>query len=359
MNQHPESVRSKRTGRLYKMIAVLFAALAGAMFVTSAKKVSADGEAAADYRPYLVKYRRPTDIPFPKDNEFNKDRELLGRTLFFDPRLSDSQWISCATCHNPGFAWGDGLPKGIGTGMRQLDRRTPTILNLAWAEPLFWDGRAATLEEQALGPIESPGEMNLPLDAMVKRLNGIAGYRALFQKAYPNEGIKKETVAKAIATFERTVVSGNAPFDEWIAGNEQAIPEEAKRGFMLFNTKANCAQCHNSWRFTDDGFHDIGLPGSDIGRGNLYKDIEVNQHAFKAPTLRNIEHRAPYMHDGSKTTLEDVVDFYNDGGKVKRPSLSPEMKPLNLTPDEKKDIIAFLKTLTSTDQAVQIPVLPR
>jgi cytochrome c peroxidase len=232
-------------------------------------------------------------------------------------------------------------------------------LNLAWGEPLFWDGRAQSLEDQALGPIASPAEMNLPLDQMIARLKAIPGYQALFAKAYPNEPISEQTVSKALATFERTVVSGRAPFDHWVEGNEGAISAEAKRGFLLFNTKANCVQCHNDWRFTDDGFHDIGLSSKDLGRGQLFREIEVNQFAFKAPTLRNVDQRAPYMHDGSLRTLEAVLDFYDRGGEVKRPSLSPEIKALNLTALEKRDLLAFLKTLTSVDPPTEVPTLPQ
>ena len=305
------------------------------------------------------KYQRPRSIPFPEDNQYSKDREMLGKMLFFDPRLSGSGFISCATCHNPAFCWSDGLPKAIGHGMRQLGRRTPTILNLAWAPTLFWDGRASSLEQQALGPIAASGEMNQPLEKMVAVVRSIEGYRPWFEKAYPGEPISEKTVAKAIATFERTVVSGVAPFDEWIQGKEGAVSEPAKRGFELFNGKANCAKCHAEWNFTDDGFHDIGVPGEDKGRGNIVKNVESLQYAFKTPTLRNIAGRAPYMRDGSEATLEAVVEFYDRGGKVRRPSLSPDIKPLHLTEQEKSDLIAFLKTLTSSDRPVEIPVLPR
>jgi cytochrome c peroxidase len=165
-------------------------------------------------------------------------------------------------------------------------------------------------------------------------------------------------VAKAIATFERTVVSGRAPFDQWVAGDEKAISEEAKRGFVTFNTKARCAECHGSWRFTDDSFHDIGLPGDDIGRGKFLPDVVKMQHAFKTPGLREIARRAPYMHDGSIATLEAVVDHYDEGG-VARPSRSDLMKPLQLSSQEKADLVAFMRTLTSDVGPVSVPVLPR
>ena len=165
-------------------------------------------------------------------------------------------------------------------------------------------------------------------------------------------------MAKAIATFERTVVSGIAPFDEWVAGREDALSDAAKRGFALFNGKARCALCHSGWSFTDGTFHDIGVPSADRGRGVILHHVERMQHAFKTPTLRNVDHRAPYMHDGSVQSLEAVVRFYNDGF-VRRPSLSREIKALGLTPAEIDDVVAFMRTLTSADPAVPVPVLPR
>jgi cytochrome c peroxidase len=308
---------------------------------------------------YLKQYARPKSIMYPAENGYSAERELLGKTLFFDPRLSGSNWISCATCHNPALSWGDGLPKAIGHGMQVLGRRTPTILNLAWSPALFWDGRAASLEEQALGPIAAPGEMNMPLEQMVGKIRALPGYRSMFDKAYPNETIDEKTIAKAIANFERTIVSGKAPFDRWVEGDASAMSTEAKRGFALFNGKANCAKCHSGWRFTDDSFHDIGIAGSDPGRGKLFQTVVAMQHGFKTPSLRNVERRAPYMHDGSEASLEEVVELYAAGGRVKRPSLSAEIRPLNLTDQDKRDLVAFLKTLTSADRSVEIPTLPR
>ncbi len=327
--------------------------------VSFALEASEPAAFAAEPKAYLSSYKRPKDIPFPKDNLHSQAREDLGRTLFFDPRLSGSDWISCATCHNPALSWGDGLPKGLGHGMKVLGRRTPTILNLAWGELMMWDGRADSLEAQALGPVEAEGEMNLPLDQMIGKLEGMSSYKPLFDKAYPGEGINKSTIAKAIATFERTVVSGEAPFDRWVKGDAKAVTENAKRGFVLFNEKALCSQCHSGWRFTDDSFHDIGVAGDDIGRGKIMPDFEVLQGAFKTPTLRNVDHRAPYMHDGSEKTLEEVVDFYDKGGKQRRPTVSEHVKPLGLSGEEKADLVAFLRTLTSRDKPVVIPMLPR
>jgi cytochrome c peroxidase len=345
---------SRQVAALFGLFTTVF--LLGISF----RDVQADAPAPSAASARLVaEYKRPTTIPYPAENAYTPARELLGRTLFFDPRLSGSDWISCASCHNPGFSWGDGLPRAVGHGMQTLGRRTPTILNLAWAESLFWDGRADSLEQQALGPIEAPGEMNLPLDALVAKLQKIDGYRALFANAYPGEGIAPATIAKAIATFERTAVSATAPFDRWLAGDESAVSAEAKRGFQVFNEDGRCAKCHSGWRFTDDSFHDIGVATDDAGRGALLKGLVTMQSAFKTPTLRNIDQRGPYMHNGSVPTLEAVVDLYDRGGVVHRPGRSPEVVALNLREQQKFDLVAFLRTLTSTDAPVAVPVLPR
>jgi cytochrome c peroxidase len=313
----------------------------------------------SELRVKLDAYRAPGPAPSPPDNAATPERVELGRKLFFDPRLSGSGITSCATCHNPSLEWSDGLALGVGAGMKQLKRRTPTILNVAWAELLFWDGRADTLEQQALGPIQSPDEMNMDLHDMVQAVGGIAGYRELFAAAYPGEPLTKDTVAKALAAFERTVVSPAAPFDRWVEGDEGAISESAKRGFQLFDGKANCSACHAGWRFTDDSFHDIGVRGEDRGRGALFQDAMLLQHAFKTPTLRNVARRAPYMHNGSEATLREVVDLYAHGGRVARPSLSEEIHPLQLSAAEREDLLSFLATLTSDGAPTQVPVLPR
>lgn len=303
-------------------------------------------------------YQRPESIPFPEDNPHSAAKEKLGHMLFFDPRVSGSDWISCATCHNPALGWEDGLETGRGHGMTRLGRHTPTILNLAWGELYFWDGRAASLEEQALGPIQAGVEMNQPLDELVAQLEGIAGYPPLFDDAFGSQEITETRISKAIATFERTVVSGEAPFDRWIAGESDAIGAAAKRGFVLFNDKANCAACHSGWRFTDDSFHDIGLPDDDLGRGKIIPGVKVLEHAFKTPTLREIDRRAPYMHDGSIATLRGVVDHYAEGF-VERESLSSEIEPLDLNARERADLVAFLRTLSGIPEPVVVPTLPQ
>jgi len=303
-------------------------------------------------------YRRPKVIPFPKSNPYTLEKAQLGKILYFDTRLSAANVLSCASCHSPAYGWGDGQPRGVGHGMRVLGRRSPTIINAAFGLIFMWDGRAATLEQQALGPIQADVEMNLPLEDLLARLKAIPEYGPLFKAAFAEQEITAPQIANAIATYERTVVSARAPFDAWIEGDEKAISDTAKRGFVTFNTKGNCANCHSGWNFTDDSFHDIGLPSEDVGRGKFLTSVVKMQYAFKTPGLREIARRGPYMHDGTVSTLDAVVEHYDKGG-IDRPSRSELMKPLRLTTQEKSDLVAFLNTLTSTLVPTAVPVLPR
>ncbi len=317
--------------------------LAGALFGAAA---------LAQESPWL----RPAAIPAPPDNQLTATRVELGKKLFFDPRLSGSNWISCATCHNPALGWSDGLPTAIGHGMRKLGRNTPTILNTAYNRFQFWDGRARTLEEQALGPIVAEEEMDQDLDELVEELKAIPGYVTLFEEAYPGEGITKETIAKALASFQRSIVSTESPFDRWQKGEENAVSDAVKRGFELFQGKARCVVCHQGFNFTDDGFHNVGLKGAkDLGRYKLVK-VKVLKHAFKTPTLRDVELTWPYMHDGRYRTLEEVIEHYNRGGDTK--VVDPNIQPLGLTKQEVADLVAFLKSLTGDPRPIEVPQLP-
>ena len=330
----------------------------GGAIVGEMRRTEPAPKAAAAIDAMKADYRRPALIPFPKENPYTPEKASLGKKLYFDTRLSVTSAQSCASCHSPGFGWGDGLAVGVGHGMAKLGRRSPTIVNAAWGAIFMWDGRLANLEEQALGPIQSPGEMNMPIEVLMERLATIAEYKPLFEASFPGVGLKPGTLAQAIATYERTVVSEQAPFDVWIEGNEQAISEEAKRGFVLFNTKAQCSSCHEGWNFTNDGFQDIGLASADVGRGEFMPGVVKMKHAFKTPGLREIARRSPFMHDGSIATLEQVVEHYDHGG-VDRPSRSDLVKPLGLTPQEKSELVAFMKTLTSHLDPTTVPVLPR
>jgi cytochrome c peroxidase len=330
--------------------AAAFVGVATQMAIAPAASVAPDALRAA--------YRRPVTIPFPADNLYTPQKALLGRMLFHDTRLSGSGALACASCHNAGFGYGDGLPKGLGNDMKPLARRSPSIVNGAWGALFMWDGRAASLEAQALGPIAAATEMNQPLDRLTHALSAIRGYQALFAAAFPRQAVTPARIAEAIATYERTIVSAPAPFDAWVEGDESAISAAARRGFALFNGKARCALCHAGWYFSDDGFHDIGLPDTDEGRGRIARHVIKMQHAFKTPGLREITQRGPFMHDGSLPTLEAVVAYYNRGG-VDRSSRSELIGPLGLASGEQADIVAFLRTLTGSVPPELVARLPR
>ena len=311
---------------------------------------------ATESDPWL----RPEAAPAPPENIPNDARIQLGEMLFWDPRLSRKGSMSCASCHNPALGWSDGLPTAVGFDMQILGRATPTIINTAFNTIQMWDGRKADLEDQALGPIEAGGEMNLPLPEMVARLKGIPGYAPAFEKAYPGQGISEVTVARAIASFERTVLSTEAPFDRWRKGDEQAISARAKHGFELFTGKANCVACHQGFNFTDNGFHNIGVKDAgepDVGRFAQRK-VKSMHGAFKTPTLRDVALTAPYMRNGQYKTLREVVEHYNRGGDVKD-NLDINMVPLNLTTQECDDIVAFMESLTGAPRVVHVPMLPQ
>ena len=356
-----EFIRFARSGTIIAAVTfglIGFANLSfGAAIVGETRRTEPGPKAAVAIAAMKAEYRRPALIPFPKENPYTPEKASLGKKLYFDTRISVSSAQSCASCHSPGFGWGDGLAVGVGYGMAKLGRRSPSIVNAAWGPVFMWDGRLPNLEEQALGPIQSPGEMNMPIEQLMERLGSIEEYKPLFAAAFPGTGLSPKTLGAAIATFERTVVSEEAPFDLWIEGNEQAISEEAKRGFVTFNTKGQCSSCHEGWNFTNDAFQDIGLASLDVGRGQFLPDVIKMKHAFKTPTLREIAGRSPYMHDGSLATLEQVVEHYDHGG-VDRPSRSDLVKPLGLTPQEKSELVAFLKTLTSNLDPTTMPVLP-
>jgi cytochrome c peroxidase len=329
--------------------AVLMFGAAGSLF----------GAAEVGLAAMKRQYWRPAAIPYPTENPYGRAKEELGRALFFDPILSGARVRSCATCHNPGLSWGDGEPRAIGENDVRLPLRSPTLLNIAWVPKLGWDGHFRDLESVAMGPITGQTNMNLPEPELIQRLSAIPGYVAAFDVAFGNGGVRREKIEQSLATFERTIVSTDAPFDRWIHGDEAAISAAAKRGFALFNGKANCAVCHSGWAFTDAAFHDIGVAkDDDLGRGRLFPSSAKLQHAFKTPTLRDVARRAPYMHDGSVANLADVIDLYDRGG-IDRPSRDNDIHPLNLRAREKADLIAFLNTLSSAPKSYPVPNLPR
>ena len=291
-------------------------------------------------------YRRPTDIPYPSDNPYSAAKSELGRSLFFDPIMSGPSSISCSTCHNPRLSWGDGLPRAVGAARTPLALRAPTLLNLAWQTPLGWDGKFKSLEAVAFGPISAKANMNMTEEILIGRLKAAPEYVQQFAVAFKDGTISRTNIELALATFERSIVSGEAPFDRWVNGDDKAIDAAAQRGFELFNTKARCAECHSGWAFTNGSFHDIGsAQGEDIGRARYFMNSAKLRYAFKTPTLRDVAKRAPYMHDGSVPTLEKVIDLYDAGG-IERLSRSDSIKPIGLSKFEKADLIAFLRTLS-------------
>ena len=301
----------------------------------------------------------PPPLPeAPRDAE-GKARLLLGQSLFFEPLLSRSRSLSCATCHNPGLSWSNGLPRAIGDDANVMALRSPTLIDVAAIDRFGWDGKFPTMESVTFSAITGHANMDLPAPVALDRLRQNAGYVALFQQAFPRDGISEASVAGAIAAFERTIRSGPAPFDSFVAGDGSAISPAAKRGFLLFTGKAGCVQCHSGWAFTDGSFHDIGsATGEDVGRGRLFPTSKRLRYAFKVPTLRDVARRAPYMHDGSVPDLPSAIALYDRGG-IARPSRDVLIRPLGLGSGEKSDLLAFLNTLTASPAPVAMPVLPR
>jgi len=312
----------------------------------------------------------------PADNPMTRDKVELGRLLFFDKRLSKDDTIACAACHMPEKAFTDGAPVSTGIKGQKGGRSAPTAINRGFSKAQFWDGRAETLEDQSIGPFVNPIEHGFANhDELVAKVESIKGYRPLFKKVFATDTITKEQIGKAIATFQRTLISGNSPFDryDW-EGDEKAISASAIRGRKLFFDKARCNLCHMGTNFSDEKFHNIGIGwddekvdlkryeatknpkdiGVDVGRYEVSKDVK-DIGAFKTPTLREISNTAPYMHDGRFATLEEVVAHYNKGG-VKNPFMDNQIIPLNLTEAEIKDLVEMLKTLNGEGwQQAQAP----
>jgi cytochrome c peroxidase len=304
----------------------------------------------------LSKWIMPKKVPSPTDNKTTKVRVELGKLLYFDARLSKSGQVSCATCHNPEKGWSDAQVKAVGVYGRVGPRNSPTVLNTAFQSHQFWDGRARSLEEQALGPMQASVEMDMKLDDILKIVKSKKGYVSMFKKAYPNEKLTIKTIAKAIAAFERTVISQPSPFDLYIAGNKNAISANAAMGFSLFVGKAHCADCHDGFNFTDGSFHNVGLGDDDIGRQKLKMKRKAWAHAFKTPTLRDITKSGPYFHDGSVQTLQETVAICGNGGRYpKKYGISDAIKNRNLSTKDIEQITEFLKSLTGPDLPIVAP----
>jgi cytochrome c peroxidase len=299
-------------------------------------------------------YRRPPATPVE-----NKALVDLGRELFFDPRISASGKTSCASCHTPEFGWVVTDARPLNDSGKPSARKSQPLIGLghAGSAPVGWDGRNPSLEAQARNSIGT-GSMSMretetpvKVETIEERIRATPDYATKFNAALAGKPINIDAIAQAVAAFERTIEPGLAPFDRWVAGDEAAIAESAKRGFALFTGKAACFACHSGWRFTDDNFHDIGTTTTDLARGREVKDEALN-FAFKTPTLRSVALRAPYMHNASIATLNDVVKHYEKGG-IARPSRSPMMLPIQLTDQERLDLVAFMETLTGKDDSAR------
>jgi cytochrome c peroxidase len=293
-------------------------------------------------------------VPAPDSNPLTPAAIALGERLFFDPGLSADGTVRCASCHRPEHGFSDTARISTGVYGRRGERNAPALINRAYGRAFFWDGRTATLEEQVLHPIRDSVEMGQPIPALIQRLRADRSYRSAFSRAFGGTGIDSQAVARALASFVRTLRSGNSATDRWRDGDTTALSASAQRGLALFSGRANCVSCHVGPNFTDENFHNTGISArsarytvrEDSGRARV-TGRAADVGAFKTPTLRDVARTGPYMHDGSLATLEAVIALYDSGG-VPNPRLDAEIKPLGLTREERLDLFAFLKALTGS-----------
>ncbi len=287
-------------------------------------------------------------IPWPEDNPYSAARAALGKLLFFDGRLSANGVVSCAFCHEPAHAFSSSSPLSRGVDGKPGVRHAPTLINRAWGKSQFWDGRAPTLETQIVSPITNPDEMGMTTDGVVQKIRSIKGYAPLFAAAFGDSAITYERIAQALATFERTIVSGNSPYDRYLAGDKNALTKQQKDGLDFFNKKGECAECHSGVNMTTEKFANLGVgmdqANPDPGRFAVTKK-RSDFGKFKVPTLRDIARRAPYMHDGSVKTLAEVLDLYAKGG-LANPHLDSRLTPFYLDEETRRDLLAFLDSLS-------------
>jgi len=295
--------------------------------------------------------------PAPKDNPTTPAKAALGKLLFFDKRMSLDGTVSCATCHDPRKGWTDQRPTAIGVRQQLGRRNTPTVLNAAYHETQFWDGRAPSMEEQAKDPISNPKEMGLTHDQAVARIAAVKGYERYFKDAFGDPTVTIERIVQAESSFQRTLLTGDSPYDRYVAGKRDALKTNAVRGLAIFNGKASCASCHSGPDMTDGRFHNVGAGMhrrvQDLGRYEVTKQ-DKDKGAFRTPPLRNLSDTFPYMHDGSLATLEQVVEFFDRGGHP-NPWLNSEIKPLRLSAEEKRDLLSFLVALNGDKVLVAEP----
>ena len=352
------------TARVSKLILLLaLAACVSPASATDAAKAAGEVVTSGKWSMTLPVGLQAGSAYIPDDNPMSDDKIVLGKFLYFDKRISKDGTLACASCHNPFHGFADPERTSAGVAGKPGARNSPTVINRLFSADQFWDGRAKDLEAQAHGPITNPIEMAMGSGAeAVERVRAVKGYGPLFAKAFGDDAIDMDRITKALAAYERTVVSGDSPYDRYQAGDKDALSPAAVRGMALFNGKANCVRCHVGFNFTDENYNNLGVgidrPKPDLGRYEVTKKDE-DRGKFKTPTLRNVTETAPYMHDGSESTLAQVIDLYDRGG-VKNPNLSKEMKPLGLTPAEKRDLLAFLASLTGEVRNAEPPAeMPR
>jgi cytochrome c peroxidase len=300
----------------------------------------------------------PQAVPAPEDNPTTPEKVALGKKLFFDARLSGDNTMSCATCHLPEKALGDGLAKAKGHEGKTLARNTPTLLNVGFHSSFFWDGRAKTLEEQALGPIQSPDEMSQDLDELEEELNAVLGYVESFQAIF-GTNVDRDGISKALAAFQRTLVTGPSPFDRYLAGDEGALSRQARRGLEAFVGESDCVRCHRGPLLSDGEFYRLGVSFADKGLGGVTRKRK-DHGKFRTPSLRNVAQTGPYMHDGSFKTLTEVVEFYYRGvPSYTRDGLTLDVEPLLAASySDIPAIVAFLESLSGELPEVTPPELP-
>ncbi len=294
-------------------------------------------------------------VSYPSSDPYSAAKAKLGRKLFFDPRLSGNPAQTCATCHHPGLGWADGMARTMGEG-HALGRHTPSLINIGYAKAFFWDGRATSLEDAVNQDILTPAmaDAKTPHDIVI-HIASLSGYRKEFAQVFGTRGVTFDRITDALATFIRGIVSGPSPFDHWLNGDDQAISDGAKKGFALFTGKAKCVRCHTGPTFTDYRFHNTGLNSVDPGHFEI-SGKKTDRDAFKTSGLRDVAITPPYMHNGSEKTLMEVINFYNRGGD--RIGQGNELSPLNLSIQEKQDLLMFLRSLTGTRKETTIPLLP-
>ena len=305
-------------------------------------------------------YRLEEPFPLlvePEANPTTAEKVALGRLLFFDPALSEANNVACATCHHPDFGFSDGLPRSIGTFGEPVQRNAPTLWNVGYVEDLHWDGRIESLESQVIHPLTSALEMDVHnTDEMIAELLSYPEYADLFAAAFPGEMIGMTQVENALAAFERTLISDDSRFDRFVAGDESALTESEQRGLNMFRSqRIHCIECHTPPLFTDMSFRVVGVVGDDRGRAAVLFNGVVG--SFRVPTLRNVALSAPYMHNGSLATLDDVIDFYADGGGRVRgvENMDALIQGFEISAQERADLIAFLDALTDESNLPQIP----